>query len=227
MFKYFKINIPPMYFIFDMDGTMVDNMMVHHRAWQHILAENGIELDIDEVKKKIHGINEEILEREFGDFFSPADRKRIAWEKEATYRNIFKDDIALIAGLPQLLEEAYQSGIPMAIASAAPAENVDFVLDDLNLRQYFSAVVHASMVEKGKPDPEVFEKAAAALGASTADCVIFEDSPTGAEAARRAGSATIILTTTHGAEEFAHLPNVKATWPDFQGVTLESIRRLL
>ena len=101
------------------------------------------------------------------------------------------------------------------------------MLDNLNLRHYFKAIVHASMVEKGKPDPEVFEKAAAALGATTADCVIFEDSPTGAEAARRAGSPTIILTTTHGAEEFAHMPNVKATWPSFQGVTVEAIRRLL
>jgi beta-phosphoglucomutase len=216
-----------MYFIFDMDGTMVDNMMVHHRAWQHILAENGIELSMDEVKSKIHGINEEILEREFGDFFSPADRKRIAWEKEASYRRIFKDELELIAGLPQLLEEAHQAGIPMAIASAAPPENVDFVLDNLDLRHYFKAVVHASMVEKGKPDPEVFEKAAAGLGVAAADCVIFEDSPTGAEAARRADSATIIITTTHGAEEFAHMPNVRATLPDFQGVTVESIRRLL
>lgn len=216
-----------MYFIFDMDGTMVDNMMVHHRAWQHILAENGIELSMDEVKSKIHGINEEILEREFGDFFSPADRKRIAWEKEASYRRIFKDELELIAGLPQLLEEAHQAGIPMAIASAAPPENVDFVLDNLDIRHYFKAVVHASMVEKGKPDPEVFEKAAAGLGVAAADCVIFEDSPTGAEAARRADSATIIITTTHGAEEFAHMPNVRATLPDFQGVTVESIRRLL
>ena len=216
-----------MYFIFDMDGTMVDNMMVHHRAWQHILAENGIELSMDEVKSKIHGINEEILEREFGDFFTPADRKRIAWEKESSYRRIFKDELELIAGLPQLLEEAHQAGIPMAIASAAPPENVDFVLDNLDLRHYFKAVVHASMVVKGKPDPEVFEKAAAGLGVAAADCVIFEDSPTGAEAARRADSATIIITTTHGAEEFAHMPNVRATLPDFQGVTVESIRRLL
>ncbi|MCC6411179.1 MAG: HAD family phosphatase [Saprospiraceae bacterium] len=216
-----------MYFIFDMDGTMVDNMMVHHQAWQQILAENGMELSMDEVKEKIHGINEEIMEREFGDFFSPADRKRIAWEKEATYRRIFKDELELIVGLPQLLEEAHQANIPMAIASAAPPENVDFVLDNLHLRHYFKAVVHASMVEKGKPDPEVFEKAAAAIGVTTADCVIFEDSPTGAEAARRAGSATIILTTTHGAEEFAHMPNVKATWPDYRGATVASIRRLL
>ena len=78
-----------------------------------------------------------------------------------------------------------------------------------------------------EPDPEVFEKAAAALGAATTDCVIFEDSPTGAEAARRAGSPTIMLTTTHTAGEFAHMANVRATYPDFRGLTLERIRRLV
>jgi beta-phosphoglucomutase family hydrolase len=216
-----------MHFIFDMDGTMVDNMMVHHRAWQHILAENGLELSLEEVREKIHGINEEILQREFGDRFTPEERKRIAWEKEASYRRIFKDELALLAGLPELLEEAHRAGVPMAIASAAPAENVDFVLDNLSLRPYFRAVVHAGMVEKGKPDPEVFLKAAAALGASAAECIVFEDSPTGAEAARRAGSPTVILTTTHTPDEFAHMPNVRATWPDFRGASLEALRRLL
>lgn len=80
-------------FIFDMDGTMVDNMMVHHRAWQRKLAALGLDLTLEEVRQSIHGINEEILGRLFGDRFSPEERHRIAWEKEAEYRDIFLSEL--------------------------------------------------------------------------------------------------------------------------------------
>ena len=70
--------------LFDMDGTMIDNMMIHHRAWQRKLKEYGLDLSMAEVKERIHGVNEEILEREFGDRFTPEQRKRIAWEKEGS-----------------------------------------------------------------------------------------------------------------------------------------------
>ncbi|MBP8239870.1 MAG: HAD hydrolase-like protein, partial [Saprospiraceae bacterium] len=107
-------------FIFDMDGTMVDNMMVHHRAWQRKLAALGLELTLEEVRQSIHGINEEILERLFGDRFSPEERRRIAWEKEAEYRDIFLSELKLVPGLEAFLKSAQQAGIRMGIGTAAP-----------------------------------------------------------------------------------------------------------
>lgn len=208
-------------YIFDMDGTMVDNMMVHHRAWQRKLAELDLDLTIDEVKEKIHGINEEILERIFGDRFLLEDRRRISHEKEATYREIFLPELRLVPGLQDFLERAKAAGIPMAIGTAAPTENVDFVLDTLNLRPYFTGVFDAKDVSKGKPDPEIFHVAAAAMGLSTDDCLIFEDSVTGAEAARRAGAKAIIVTTTHRIEEFAHFDHILKFIKDFEGLELE------
>lgn len=207
-------------FIFDMDGTMVDNMMVHHRAWQRKLAELGLEMSLEEVKENIHGINEEILERIFGDRFTPEQRRRIAWEKEAAYREIFLPELRLINGLPAFLEKAKAAGIPMAIGTAAPTENVDFVLDNLDLRPYFMGIFDARSVTKGKPDPEIFEKAAASMGLSAAECLIFEDSVTGAEAARRAGANSVIVTTTHAREEFAHFENIVRFIDDFEGLEL-------
>jgi beta-phosphoglucomutase len=204
--------------IFDMDGTMVDNMMVHHRAWQRKLAELGLDLSIDEVKEKIHGINEEILERIFGDRYTVEERRRISWEKEAAYREIFLPELRLVPGLQGFLERAKATNIPMAIGTAAPSENVDFVLDNLNLRPYFTGVFDAKSVTKGKPDPEIFNVAAASLGLSTADCLIFEDSVTGAEAARRAGASTIIVTTTHAREEFAQFNHIVRFIGDFEGL---------
>lgn len=206
-----------------MDGTMVDNMMVHHRAWQRKLAALGLELTLEEVRQSIHGINEEILERLFGDRFSPEERRRIAWEKEAEYRDIFLSELKLVPGLEAFLKSAQQAGIRMGIGTAAPHENVQFVLENLHLRPLFGSVIDASQVIKGKPDPEVFLRVAEELGAEPTDCVVFEDSPTGAEAARRAGMQAVIITTTHTAEEFAHFEHVVLVISDFEEVRVEEL----
>ncbi len=204
-----------------MDGTMVDNMMVHHRAWQRKLAELGMDLSLEEVKEKIHGINEEILERIFGDRFSVEERRRISWEKEAAYREIFLPELRLVRGLPVFLDKMKTAGIPMAVGTAAPTENVNFVVENLNLRPYFTGIFDAKSVTKGKPDPEIFEKAAASMGLSAAECLIFEDSVTGAETARRAGAPAVIVTTTHGREEFGHFENIVRFIEDYEGLGLD------
>ncbi len=205
-------------FIFDMDGTMVDNMMVHHRAWQRKLAENDLDLTLEEVKESIHGINEEIIERLFGDRFTPDDRRRIAGEKEAAYRDIFLPELKLLDGLEAFLRAAHAIGIPMGIGTAAPRENVDFVLDNLGLRPLFQSVFDAKMVTKGKPDPEVFLKVAEQLALKPENCLVFEDSPTGAEASRRAGMAAVIVATTHKPEEFARFDNVVRIISDYSAL---------
>lgn len=211
-------------FIFDMDGTMVDNMMVHHRAWQRKLASLGLELTLEEVRLSIHGVNEEIIERLFGSRFSPDERRQIAWEKEAEYRDIFLPELSLINGLDAFLAAAAAQHIPMGIGTAAPPENVNFVLDHLNLHPFFRTVIDASKVTKGKPDPEVFLRVAEGLGLPPDQCMVFEDSPTGAEAARRAGVPAVIVTTTHGAAEFAHFDNVVQIIPDFSGLHPQVLR---
>lgn len=194
--------------IFDMDGTMIDNMMVHHRAWQRKLAEYGQDLSLEEVRKRIHGVNEEILAREFGDRFTPKQRRQIAAEKEATYREIYRPELQLINGLTDFLDQLDKKGIPYGIGTAAPGENANFVLDELKMRNRFKTMIHAGHVSKGKPDPEVFEKVAEEMQVSLQNCIVFEDSPTGAEAASKGGALSVIVTTTHQAEEFAHLTNI-------------------
>lgn len=202
--------------IFDMDGTMIDNMMIHHRAWQHKLQSLGIDLTLQEVKDRIHGVNVEILKREFGDRFTPEERLRISDEKEAAYRDIIADELKLIDGLQGFLDKIKSLNIPMAIGTAAPGSNANFVLDQLNLRHYFKAIVHAGHVSKGKPDPEVFLLAAQGIGIDPKDCIIFEDSVTGAKAAQNAGSRSVIVTTTHQEEEFKEIDNIIGFIEDFE-----------
>ncbi|MCC7465203.1 MAG: HAD family phosphatase [Saprospiraceae bacterium] len=212
-----------MAFIFDMDGTMVDNMMTHHRGWQMTLAKYGLDFTLEEVKATCHGKNVEIIERLFPGM-SREESERISAEKEAWYRSIFLPELKLLPGLPEFLEAAHTAGIPMGIGTAAPKENVDFVLDQLRIRHYFRAVVHAEDVAKGKPEPEVFFKVADQLGVPYAQCLVFEDSPTGAKTALNAGMKAIILTTTHHPEEFDGIPSVLRCVSDFRRLTVDGLR---
>ena len=214
-------------FIFDMDGTMIDNMMVHHRAWQQILAEYGLPLNLDEVRRTIHGKNEQILRRLFGDRFSSEQYTAMAFEKEARYRAVFKDELALVAGLMPFLQTAHDLGIPMGIGTAAPPENVQFVLENLPIRPFFKTVVDASQVILGKPDPQVFRLVAEGMGVPIGACIVFEDSPTGVETAFRAGCPAVVVLTTHRRDEFERFPNVLCFVDDFTeiGVRLQNLLR--
>ncbi len=208
--------------IFDMDGTMVDNMMTHHRGWQKTLKRYGLELSMEEVIATCHGKNVEIIERLFPGKYSLEERERISFEKESGYREIFLPELKLVAGLQNVLETAFQAGIPMGIGTAAPKANVDFVLDNLQIRHFFQAIVDADDVDKGKPDPGVFFKVADQLGVPYADCLVFEDSPTGARTALNAGMKAVILTTTHREQEFQNIASVLRCIPDYTHIDIVS-----
>src|SRR6476469_8955528 len=189
-------------FIFDLNGTMVHDMEYHTRAWQRLFNEDlGGSFTWEEVKQQMYGKNREVLTRLFGpDRFSGEEMDRLGLEKERRYQQEFLPQLALLPGLPEFLELAHQRGIPMAIGSAAIPFNIDFVLDNLNIRHYFRAIVSADDVSISKPHPETYLKAAAVLGIEPGNCLVFEDAPKGVEAAQNAGMASVVLTSTtlHG-----------------------------
>jgi beta-phosphoglucomutase len=197
-------------FIFDLNGTMINDMTYHTKAWQNLLNnELGGNFTWDEVKPQMYGKNPEVLVRMFGpDRFTLEEMNQLSLEKEKKYQIEFLPHLELLPGLHDFLENAYQQGIPMAIGSAAIPFNIDFVLDNLNIRHYFTAIVSADDVVLSKPHPETFLKAAQLLNADPANCIVFEDVPKGAEAASNAGMKAVVITTTHQPEEFAYLQNV-------------------
>jgi len=213
-------------FIFDLNGTMINDMPYHTKAWQE-LANNdlGGNFTWDEVKKQMYGKNEEVLVRMFGpNRFTMNEMNRLSLEKEKRYQEVYRPHLALLPGLKPFLENAFQTGFPIAIATAAIPFNVDFVLDNLNIRHYFKAIVSADDVVMSKPNPETFLKAAQLLDIEPASCIVFEDTPKGAEAASNAKMKTVILTTTHTPEEFRYLQNVIHFADDFRD---EFVRRLI
>ncbi|GGG47545.1 HAD family hydrolase [Hymenobacter glacieicola] len=212
-------------FLFDLNGTMIHDMDYHTSAWQHILNhELGGNFSWEELKPQMYGKNQEVLVRVFGPGrFTAAEMDELAVRKEQRYQQEFRPHLQLLPGLPEFLAEAHQRGILLAIGSAAIPFNIDFVLDGLDIRRYFSAIVSADDVTLSKPHPETFLKAAEKLGVAPSDCLVFEDVPKGAEAAQHAGMPTVILTTTHEPAEFRHLPNVLHFAPDFRDPFMQKL----
>jgi beta-phosphoglucomutase family hydrolase len=213
-------------FIFDLNGTMIDDMSYHTKGWQNLLNNDlGGNFTWDEIKPQMYGKNQEVLVRMLGpNRFTVDEMDRLSLEKEKRYQKEFLPHLQLLPGLNDFLERAYQQNIPMAIGSAAIPFNIDFVLDNLNVRHYFKAIISADDVLLSKPHPETFLKAAQLLGVDPINCIVFEDVPKGAEAAANAGMEAVVITTTHQPEEFEHLQNVIHFAPDFSD---EFIRNLI
>ncbi len=207
--------------IFDMDGTIVDNMGVHTAVWLEILGEFGVEITTSEFQATVAGMtNPETLRKLVNPQMSDAEAAKIARRKEERYREQYRATMETVKGLVPLLEEARRFGIKLAVATAAGSENVKFIMNGLQLWGYFDAVVKADDVARGKPHPDLFLLAAKRMGVPPENCLVFEDALTGIEAARRAGMLVIAMTTSHNINEVAHLPNVQQAVPDFTHLAL-------
>jgi beta-phosphoglucomutase len=190
--------------IFDLNGTMINDMEYHIRAWTEILnTDLKAGLSPDEVKSQMYGKNSELFVRVFGEGRLSEDEMQYwSMEKEKKYQRSYQPHLKLINGLDALLKKAHEKNIPMAIGSAAIPFNINFILDQLDIRKYFNAIVSADDVSISKPDPETFLKAAGLLRTAPADCMVFEDAPKGVEAAIHAGIPCVVLTTMHNRNQF-------------------------
>lgn len=190
--------------IFDMDGVLVDNRDIHIEAYQIMLQRIGRQATYEQLLAGFGKVNAQIFDDLFGaGAFSPAKVERLAGEKEEIYRRLFAEKIAPVAGLVDFLKMLKDSGVKIAVGSSGPRVNVDFVLEKCGIAPYFDAIVDGGMVSRGKPDPEVFLKAAALLGKRPAECLVFEDAPVGIRAGKSAGMRVVALATTFKPEQLA------------------------
>ncbi|XZF15858.1 HAD family hydrolase [Chitinophagaceae bacterium MMS25-I14] len=212
-------------FIFDLNGTMIDDMNYHAIVWNDILNnELHAGLTPEQVKAQMYGKNEELMERVFGKgTLTPADLDKWSMEKELRYQALYLPHLALVNGLKQLLDKAAAQNILLAIGSAAIPFNIDFVLDNLHIRHYFKTIVSADDVKIAKPHPEVFLLCAEKLGVPPGDCIVFEDAPKGVESAQNAGMRSVAITTTHEQKDFLSYSNIIGFIKDFTDPALDKL----
>jgi beta-phosphoglucomutase family hydrolase len=208
-------------FLFDLNGTMINDMDYHVRAWHRILNELGASITVERTKQECYGKNGEVMERVFPGRFSEEEKNKISMEKEKQYQREFKPHLQLIKGLDVFLKTSKEKGIKIAIGSAAVLFNIDFVIDGLDIRHYFDAIVSADDVKHSKPDPETYMKCASKLSIDPTDCLVFEDAPKGVESAKNAAMDCVVITTFHRANEFYNYNNIVRVIEDYNNFALQ------
>jgi beta-phosphoglucomutase family hydrolase len=203
--------------IFDMDGVIVDSNPLHREAWIAFNRRHGLETTEAMLQGMYGRRNDQIVRDFFGGGLPPEEVAALGSAKEEVYREMVAGRIEqmLVPGLRPFLDR-YQ-GAPLAVASNAEPENVDFLLDRAGLRRYFRVVVDGHQVHRPKPHPEIYQRVAALLGIDPRNCLVFEDSHSGIAAARAAGMRVIGIRTTH-----VNLPDTDLTADNFLNGSLTS-----
>lgn len=188
-------------YIFDMDGTMIDNVPYHVKAWKEFSRKYGNELSERDIVGWMGMTNRAYQERILGRQVDDEESRRMSEEKEIIYRELYRPHMKPAPGLVELLDRAQAKGVRLAVASGAPKGNINFILDGLDLRRYFPVLVDDSVYSRGKPDPECFLTAAKMLGVEPRDCTVFEDAVKGVQAGKAAGMEVVAMTLYTPAEE--------------------------
>lgn len=184
--------------IFDFNGTMFFDEKFQEKAWRQFLETKiGREVTEEEFQEYVHGRNSEItlpyfLKRDL----TKEEVMSLEEEKEVVYRSLCleSEDFKLADGISEFLDELVERKIPMTIATASALNNVKFFFEHLHLDKWFEfdKVVFNDGTLPGKPEPDLFLKAAEKINMDIEKCIIFEDSKSGIEAARRAKAKTVI-----------------------------------
>lgn len=188
--------------IWDMDGVMVLSGDFHYQAWKETLRHEGLSMSREQFEQTFGMNNRNLLRRLYGDRLSPEQVLEIADRKEARYRELIRGRVHALPGVVDWLQRLSGAGWRQAVASSAPMANVAAVLNELQVWGHFDAVLTGERLPRSKPDPAIFQQAAAAVAVPAERCVVIEDGIVGIEAACRAAMKAIAVTTTHPAGEF-------------------------
>jgi beta-phosphoglucomutase family hydrolase len=217
--------LKPFAVLFDWDGVIIDSSSQHERAWEFLAAERHFVLPSDHFRRGFGKRNETIIP-ELGWASEPAAVRELGNRKEELYRQLVREEgAAPLPGVLPLLSTLREEGIPRAVGSSTPRENIETLMEAAGLHGLFDWVVCGDDVSRGKPDPEVFLRGAKGLGFPPAHCVVIEDALVGLEAARNAGMACVGVATTHSLEEL--LPHCDLAFRTLEELTPQVLGELV
>jgi len=201
--------------VFDMDGTMVDSMPWHRRAWAEFARRRELAVDVPDLMRRTTGRTAyECACELMGRNVSAEEAAQITHEKETIYRELFAAEFREVSGFKRFACDAAARGLKIAVGTAGDRHNIAFTLSQLQMDPAPLAIVGGDEGLPGKPRPDIFLEAARRIGADPAHCIVFEDAPFGIEAARRGGMQAVAVCSSHTAEELAG-PHVLAAVRNF------------
>ena len=210
--------------LWDMDGVLVDTGSFHWQAWERLSRQAGFPMTHEDFQRTFGWRNEEILRELLGPDISDQRVVELGDRKEELYRDAVRGKVRPLAGAIELLHKLQEAGFRQAVASSAPRANIELILEELGIKGDFGAVLCDRDVERGKPDPQVFLRAAERLGVVPSRCLVIEDAVMGVRAALAAGMACLAVATTHPAEGLREADRVVASLAE---VTVADVRRMV
>lgn len=186
----------PLAVIFDVDGVLIDSYQPHFRSWQQLFAEMDVEFSEETFRSTFGRTNRDIFETLYDGELSDGRIRELGDRKEALYREQIRQDFPAMAGAAELIDALAEDRWKLAVGSSGPPANIALTLEKLERLDKIDVQVTADDVQRGKPDPQVFQIAAERLGVPPDRCAVVEDAPQGIEAANRAGMVSIGLTGT-------------------------------
>lgn len=188
--------------IFDMDGTLTDNMHYHHLAWMKFIELKKLGIDAETFERDYHkGTLIEVMARFFPQLTTEKELRQVGNEKEALYRNTYGHLLQPLRGLHPFLDALNTKNIPLGLATMGDQNNLEMTLQQLKITSYFHSTTGGDQVKKGKPHPEIFLTAAKKLGVAPQDCLAFEDTASGIKAAKAAGMQVVGIATQFSKEK--------------------------
>ena len=213
--------------VFDMDGTILDSMGMWQDIDRRYLARFGTEAPAD-LQRRIEGFSVPETARYFKDAFGIPDSMDeiiAAWNEMAREEYLYF--LQLKPGAEAYLRRLHESGVKLGIATTNYRDLTEACLKRLGILDLFDAVVTSAEIEKGKPDPEIFLKAAEAMGTAPEDCAVFEDLPAGLLAGKRAGMRTVAVydaaAASVDAQKRAMADAYAASWEEWMKETAEDL----
>ena len=212
--------------LFDMDGTLVDNLAYHFTAFDAYAQREGFTL-LEPVSLKINGMHSnDIFPMLLGDeVVAEYGLDRLNREKEEVYREMYRPNIEPIVGMLEFLQAAKAAGVKCAIGSSGCRENVQMIIEGLGIADLIDASISGSDVTHGKPHPEIFTKAHEALGLKAEECIVVEDAVNGILAGVAAGCKCLGITTTASAEVLTEA-GADMCVEDYSTITIDDLRNL-
>ncbi len=190
--------------LFDLNGTVVDDMRLHGELWREVALRLGRDVPAATFYRDWAGAkSEEVIQRITGRRMDRAEVQALVEGKESRYREIYRSRVAEVPGCVAFIGRLRRAGVPLALATSAPEENRALALTGLGLDGAFDRIVGPEGVAHGKPAPDIFLAAAAALGREPASCIVFEDAVNGILAALAAGMRAVGVATVFSVEDLA------------------------
>ena len=210
--------------IFDMDGVIVDSHPVHKKTWRKFLESLGKEIDEEHLNFIMEGRKRDEILRYFLGELSDEQVRTLGHQKEQLFREE-SADMKAIDGLREFLRQLSEAKIRLAVASSGSNGRVNYVLDLLDLRHYFQAIVTGDQVKYGKPDPTIFRVACDHLRVQPSETLVFEDSVSGVRAAKAAGMRCVGV-ATNGIIAILVEAGADHIIPDFSAIPFDLMREL-